>query len=231
MKLRFYTHAERDLSGRQPDLWPEFMRHDRVVSTFWPRPYEVYPDFQLWVVDDKETIGYACTLPVKWDGIPEQRGLDWAMSNGVAGEPTTLCAAVAAIQPSHRGTGIASEVLRRMAGLATAHGLDCLIAPVRPTWKERYPLTPVESYVRWRRADGFHYDPWIRTHERVGGEILSPAPKSMTVSGTRAEWEEWTELQFPEDGAYIVPHALAPVQFEGGRGTYVEPNVWLRHPV
>jgi GNAT superfamily N-acetyltransferase len=231
MKLRLYTHAERDLSGKLPDLWPAFMHHDQVISTFWPRLYDVYADFQLWAVDDKETIGYACTLPVNWDGIPEQRGLDWAMSNGIAGDPTTLCAVVAGVLPSYRGTGVASEILERMGGLARAHGLDCLIAPVRPTWKERYPLTPIEKYVLWRREDGYHYDPWIRTHERLGAEILSPAPKSMTVRGTRDEWEEWTELQFPEDGDYVVPGALVPVQFEGGRGTYVEPNVWMRHPV
>ncbi len=231
MKLHFYTHAERDLSGRLPDLWPAFMGHDQVVSTFWPRLYDVYPDFQLWVVDDKETIGYACTLPVRWDGVPEQRGLDWAMSNGVAGDPTTLCAVVAMLLPSHRGTGVASEVLRRMVGLATGHGLDCLIAPVRPTWKERYPLTPMESYVLWRREDGFHYDPWIRTHERLGAEILSTAPRSMTVTAPRDDWEEWTGLQFPEDGDYVVPGALVPVHFVDGRGTYVEPNVWMRHPV
>jgi hypothetical protein len=121
--------------------------------------------------------------------------------------------------------------LERMRGLATAHGLDCLIAPVRPTWKERYPLTPMESYVLWRREDGFHYDPWIRTHERIGAEILSPAPKSMTVTASRDEWEEWTGLQFPEDGDYVVPGALVPVHFDGGRGTYVEPNVWMRHGV
>jgi GNAT superfamily N-acetyltransferase len=230
MKLRIYTHAERDLSGRVPSLWPEFMSHDQVISTFWPRLYDVYPDFQLWIVDDKETIGYACTLPVRWDGIPEQRGLDWAMSNGVVGEPTTLCAVVAVVLPSYRGTGVASEILERMSGLAKAHGLDRLIAPVRPTWKDRYPLTPIDKYVLWRREDGFHYDPWIRTHERLGAEILSPAPKSMTVIASRPEWEEWTALQFPEDGDYVVPGALVPVSFEGGKGTYVEPNVWMRHP-
>ena len=225
-----YTHAERDLSGRLPDLWPEFMRHDQIVSTFWPRLYDVYADFQLWVVDERETIGYACTLPVRWDGIPEQRGLDWAMSNGVAGDPTTLCAVVAGLLPAYRGTGVASEVLARMSGLATAHGLDCLIAPVRPTWKERYPLTSIDSYVLWRREDGFHYDPWVRTHERLGAEILSPAPKSMTVTGSREEWEEWTGLQFPEDGDYVVPGGLVPVRFEAGKGTYIEPNIWMRHP-
>jgi len=229
MRIRIFTHAERDLSGRLPDLWPEFMHHDPVISTFWPRLYDLYPDFQLWVADGKETIGYACTLPVRWDGIPEPRGIDWAMSNGVAGEPSTLCAIVAGILPDYRGTGVASAVLHRMSGLAAAHGLDELIAPVRPTWKERYPLTPMERYMLWRREDGFLYDPWLRTHERLGAELLDLAPRSSTVTGSREEWEEWTGLQFPEDGDYVVPRALVPVHFEGGHGTYVEPNVWMKH--
>jgi hypothetical protein len=135
------------------------------------------------------------------------------------------------IVPSHRGTGLASVLLRRMSSLAAAHGLDSLIAPVRPTWKEHYPLTPIERYLRWRREDGLPYDPWLRTHERVGGKIVDPAPRSMTVTGSREEWEEWTGLQFPEDGDYVVPRALVPVRFENGRGTYVEPNVWMRHPL
>jgi GNAT superfamily N-acetyltransferase len=231
MKLRVVTHAEQDHRGKLPYLWPEFMRYDQIVTTFWPRLYEVYADFQLWVLDGKDLVGYACTLPVCWDGVPEQRGVDWAMTNGVVGEPTTLCAVVAGIIPAYRGQGIAPAVLRRMSGLAAAHGLDCMIAPVRPTWKSRYPLTPIEQYVLWRREDGFHYDPWIRTHERVGAEVLSPAPKSMTITGARSEWEEWTQLQFPEDGDYVVPGGLVPVHFEGGRGTYVEPNVWVRHPL
>src|SRR5581483_11735503 len=205
MKLRVVTHAERDLSGKLPNIWPEYMGHDAIAAAFWPRLYEVYADFQLWVLDDRDVIGYACTLPVHWDGVPEERGIDWAMSNGVTGEPTTLCAIVAGVIPSYRGRGIAPALLRRMSGVAAAHGLDCMIAPVRPTWKERYPVTPMESYVRWRREDGFHYDPWIRTHERVGAEFLSVAPRSLTISGRRDEWERWTDLQFPEDGEYIVP--------------------------
>jgi GNAT superfamily N-acetyltransferase len=153
------------------------------------------------------------------------------MSNGVAGEPSTLCAIVAGVLPDYRGTGVASAVLRRMSQLAAAHGLDELIAPVRPTWKERYPLTPMERYMLWRREDGFLYDPWLRTHERLGAELLDLAPRSSTVTGSREEWEEWTGLQFPEDGDYVVPRALVPVHFEGGHGTYVEPNVWMKHPL
>jgi GNAT superfamily N-acetyltransferase len=231
LTLRILTQAERDLRGSMRELWPPFMSEDPVVTAFWPRLYEVFPDFQLWLVDGKQTVGYACTVPVHWDGVPEQRGLDWALSNGQAGPPTTLCAVVAGLEQAYRGRGLATALLRRMAGLGTAHGLDAMIAPVRPTWKERYPLTPIERYVLWRREDGFHYDPWIRTHERLGAEVLSAAPKSMTITGTRAEWEEWTELQFPEDGDYVVPQALVPVRFENGVGTYVEPNVWMRHRV
>jgi GNAT superfamily N-acetyltransferase len=230
VKLRIVTHAERDLRGTLPYLWPEFMGHDPVVNAFWPRLYELFPDFQLWVVDGRTTVGYACTVPVHWDGVPEQRGLDWALSSGQSSDATPLCAGGAGLGPQYRGRGISAALLRRMAALATGHGLDSMIAPVRPTWKERYPLVPIERYVLWRREDGFHYDPWLRTHERVGAEILSPAPRSMTITGSREEWEEWTELQFPEDGEYVVPGALATVRFESGAGTYVEPNVWMRHP-
>jgi hypothetical protein len=53
----------------------------------------------------------------------------------------------------------------------------------------------------------------------------------MIVTGSLEEWEGWTGLEFPEDGDYVVPGALVPVQFEGGRGTYLEPNVWMRHGV
>jgi GNAT superfamily N-acetyltransferase len=234
MKLALVTHAEHpELQGTLPELWPEFIGHDKVVATFWPRLYEVYPDFQLWVVDrdERRTIGYACTVPVHWDGTPSPRGIDWALSNGVAGAPTTLCAIVAGLVPEYRGRGIADAVLRRMASIAAAHGLDGLIAPVRPTWKERYPLVPIERYLAWRRGDGQFYDPWLRTHERLGGELLGPALRSMTIAGSREEWQRWTDMVFPEDGDYVVPGALVPVRFKDEQGIYVEPNVWMRHEV
>ena len=28
----------------------------------------------------------------------------------------------------------------------------------------------------------------------------------------------------------FVPGALVPVHFKNGRGVYVEPNIWIRHP-
>jgi hypothetical protein len=34
------------------------------------------------------------------------------------------------------------------------------------------------------------------------------------ISGTVAEWEEWTGMRFPDSGAYVVPGALVPVDID-----------------
>ena len=46
-----------------------------------------------------------------------------------------------------------------------------------------------------------------------------------------ADWEQWTEMAFPESGTYVVPGALVPVEIDRDRdaGLYVEPNVWMVH--
>ena len=75
---------------------------------------------------------------------------------------------------------------------------------MRPTLKHRYPLTPIERYLSWRRPDGTHLDPWLRTHERLGADIVKVAPESVAVAATVAKWEESTEMAFPESGAYVV---------------------------
>lgn len=122
-------------------------------------------------------------------------------------------------------------IIRTMKALAAEHGLRDLIVPVRPSQKARYPLIPIERYMTWRRPDGSPFDPWLRTHWRVGAECLRAEPSSMIVTGTVAEWESWTQMRFPESGAYVVPGALAPVTIdcEQDQGRYVEPNIWMRH--
>jgi hypothetical protein len=53
----------------------------------------------------------------------------------------------------------------------------------------------------------------------------------MVITGTVAEWEEWTGMAFPESGPYIVSDALDPVDIdqEQNRGTYKETNLWMQH--
>ena len=122
-------------------------------------------------------------------------------------------------------------MIRAMAELCRRHGLANLIAPVRPSLKARYPLTPIERYAAWTRPDGLPFDPWMRVHARLGGRILRTAPRSLRITGTVAEWESWTGLQLPESGTYVIPDGLAPLEVDRERdvGSYWEPNVWMAH--
>jgi len=91
---------------------------------------------------------------------------------------------------------------------------------------------PIERYAAWRRVDGLLFDPWMRVHERLGATILNPSRESLRITGTIAEWEEWTQTAFPESGDYWFPRGLATVAIdrEADRGSCWEPNVWMHHP-
>jgi len=156
--------------------------------------------------------------------------LETWFGDGEPPQPDVLSAMIAVVDRRRHGEGLSRLLLEAMRDLARDAGFSSLIAPVRPTWKERYPLIAMERYAWWTRSDGLPFDPWLRVHARLGAELLEVCPASMTVEGSSTEWEGWTGMAFPEDGDYVVPGALVPVVFCDGRGTYVEPNVWMRHP-
>ena len=144
----------------------------------------------------------------------------------------TLCALAAEIPREGRARGLAEQLLRAMRLIGERQGLTRLVAPVRPSLKERYPLTAIDRYVRWRREDGQLFDPWMRVHERLGARVSTPLPRSLRITGTVGEWESWTGMSFPETGDYVFPEGLAPVSIDRqtDRGSYWEPNVWMVHP-
>jgi GNAT superfamily N-acetyltransferase len=243
MALHFPTRAERP--GKLPHTsglehaWPEFMYHDPVLNRLFGRVIDEYAELQFYAWDDEreEVVGAGNAIPAAWDGdaasLPD-RGVDAVVEAGFADgapRPTVLCALQIVIDPESRGRGLSRRMIERMGEIGRDHGLGTLIAPVRPSLKHRYPLAPMERYLEWRRPDGTHLDPWLRTHERLGAEIAKVARQSMRVPGTIAEWEEWAEMEFPETSAYVVPGALVPVEIDRERdeGLYVEPNVWMVH--
>jgi hypothetical protein len=99
------------------------------------------------------------------------------------------------------------------------------------SWKDRYPLIPIERYASWRREDGLPFDPWLRVHARLGARILRSEPRSLEITAATADWESWTQMAFPDDGEYIFPEGLAPLSVRGQTGSYWEPNVWMQHDV
>ncbi|MGA5117633.1 hypothetical protein [Streptomyces pseudogriseolus] len=148
---------------------------------------------------------------------------------GVAPDTLVICGAI--VTPSLKGRGLAGETLKALRATAEEAGRERVVAPVRPTVKARYPLTPIETYMRWTREDGSALDPWIRTHQRLGATLVSAAPASQVMTGTVAEWERWTGLAFPETGGYVIPEGLALLHIDraSDEGVYREPNVWMRH--
>lgn len=222
------------------EVWPEYNRQGDVTNRLWQRLYDDFPAFQFGVFDDAtgELLAEGHTVPCWWDGTDAglSSGLDETLQDAcdrfdAGGEVNTLCALAAELPPSSRGRGLARTVLEAMSRIAAETGLEHVIAPVRPSMKDRYPITPIERYVTWRRDDGRLLDPWMRVHERLGARVGPAVPRSLLITGSVAEWESWTGMVFPDSGDYVFPEGLAPVTIDrvGDVGRYWEPNVWIVH--
>lgn len=240
MTFRLHSAAERpELIERRNSLheaWPEFMHHDPVASANWDSLYERFGAFQFFLVesDDDTVVAEGNSLPVfvDLDELP-LRGWDDVLERGAAaGEaPNVVTALQVLIDRRRQGSGLSRIMLEHMRKLALEHGFRELVAPVRPSLKAQYPLVPAERYAAWRTPAGLPFDPWLRTHARLGAAIVRVAPESMRIFGTLSEWEAWTGMAFPESGEYVVPGALVPITVDRERdeALYVEPNVWMLH--
>jgi ribosomal protein S18 acetylase RimI-like enzyme len=224
-EIRFATLSQR--------TFPTFMHHNQTGTRYWARLVPEHPEFQLALVGCGHLVAELHSLPLAWDGTLADLPPGWddvferSFESGRAHD--CLAALAISVLPERQGEGLAARMIEAMCEAGRVHGLRELIAPVRPTLKERYPLIPIERYVEWRRDDGAHFDPWIRIHERAGGEIVAPAPESMRIEAAAADWEEWTGMRFPDDGEFVVPGMLSPLRVRSGIGVHVEPNVWIRH--
>lgn len=220
-------------------VWPRFMLESPVASRYWNNLFTTFSDFQLLLLDAKGTlVAGGLTIPIFWDGTIDTlpAGWDQVLELGVRQHeagivPNAMSALAAVIDPEYQGKGLSAEVLKAMQRTGAEQGFHSLIAPVRPTLKPLYPLTPIERYARWTRSDGTAFDPWVRVHARLGAEIIAMAPGSMYIPGTVTEWEDWAGMLFPESGEYVVPGALCPVSIdrEANLGVYIEPNIWMLH--
>jgi hypothetical protein len=221
------------------DAWPPFLLHGNVHH--WHLLFDMFPDYQLLLCDAADNliaVGHA--VPFIWDGslpdLPrtlEEIVLRAEQAHRHQQAPNTLCALAAMVSSGHRGQGLSGRVIQEMKALAHQHSCTALIAPVRPTWKSRYPLAAMERYVEWKRSDGAPLDPWIRVHWRLGAQPLCIALNTLTVEGTIKDWEAWTEMTFAESGLYVIPGALQPVQMDCEKdiGRYEDPNYWMKHTV
>lgn len=245
MHVEVSTFAERpELIDRLHEIggiFPEFMGHDGVENALHRQVLDVFPEHCVVATGpDGGLVGHDRSIPFAldvegrvelpdngWDAV-----LVWGFADHRNGIPTdTVSALLMTIKPEHTGKGISGQLLDAMRSAARKQGHDTLVAPVRPSWKDREPRTPMPEYAARVREDGLPYDPWLRTHVRAGGGIEHVAPASMTIAGSLAEWRTWTGLPFDQAGDVEVPGALVPVRCDTRHdyAVYVEPNVWVRH--
>ena len=220
-----------------PGAWPEFMYHDAVAEALYADLIAAWPQATLVALDGGRPVAKATTFPFTADlaALPDH-GYDAiilsAAADHAAGRTGPLLGAVeVTVQVDRRGEGWSGRMLAAIRENARRLGFADLLVALRPNHKHLHPQLPLQAYVQQTRADGWPTDPWLRTHVRAGGRIVRVAPRSMTITGTLAEWREWTGLPFDADGAVLVPQALAPVRCElaEDRAVYIEPNVWIHH--
>jgi hypothetical protein len=178
--IEVVTAAERpDLWGRASQegfldrVWPEYNHHGNNSPATFRALVPRYGDFQVLFIDQRtdRIVARGRTIPFRWDGTLADLpvGIDALGPRALNedGPPTALSALAAEVDDRSQGSGLSRLVIVTMAALARAHGLRSLVAPVRPNWKDRYPLISIDRYAAWTRPDGLPFDPWMRVHARL----------------------------------------------------------------
>lgn len=217
--------------------WPEFIFHDAGAAAYVRRKDDYFADLDFYLVEDSRLVGGCWAVPIAWDGSVDElpSGYTASLARAVDGHDAgiaadTLVVMAAAISSAEQGRGLAGVALSGLRAVAADRGLARVIAPVRPTLKSRYPLIPIATYAGWANAGGEPFDPWIRTHVRLGATVVAVTDHSQTIRGTVADWESWTGLTLPGPGSYVIPSGLDVLSvYADGTGIYHEPGVWLRH--
>jgi hypothetical protein len=218
-------------------LWPEYNLHGAHAARYFGDLVPRFAHLQALFVDRRTgaLVARARTIPFWWDrtlgDLPS--GIDAVGLRAVEDSriPTALSALSAEVRSEYQKTGFSALVIATMAMMARRVSLAPLVAPVRPRWKDRFPLNSIVDYTSWKRRDGLPFDPWIRVHARLGARILRPEPHSMEFTAQVSDWENWTAMRFHHDGSYIFPGGLAPLTITGDVGQFWEPNVWMLHNV
>lgn len=170
-----------DLFERQDriceEVWPEFMLHDTVANTFWMQFIEAFKEYQLLIMDGSEILAIINTVPMHFEKsineLPDE-GWDWSVKKSISDykdkiKPNILMGVQIVVNRKHQGKGLSFLAVREMYNLAGKKGFNKLILPVRPSDKHKYPLIPMENYIKWKNENGLHFDNWLRVHIKIGG--------------------------------------------------------------
>ncbi len=223
--------------------WPRFMWQGDRAKEHWGEFFERFKKYQSVLFDEAEgqVVAIGHSLPFRWDSeltdLPDE-GWDWVIEKAVQDDkkrvtPNILAAVFVGVRAEYKKHGLSRSILMSFQPTARMHGFKNLVIPVRPNEKPNYPLIRMDDYVNWKNENGLPFDLWLRIQHRAGGKFIKVCHRSKTVRGSRAEWESWTGMKFPQSGRYIIAGALEPMEMDAEKdeGIYVEPNVWTLHEI
>lgn len=223
--------------------WPQFMWQGHAAKEHWGEFFERFKKYQSVLVEvaENRVVAIGHSLPFRWDAeltnLPEE-GWDWVIEKAVQDDkkgvtPNILAAVFVGVRDEYKKHGLSRSILLSFQPTARTHGFRNLVIPVRPNEKPKYPLISMDDYITWKNETGMPLDAWLRIQVRAGGKFIKVCHRSKTVRGSRADWESWTNMKFPQSGRFIVPGALEPMEMDAEKdeGIYIEPNVWTLHEI
>ena len=202
---------------------------------------KAFADTHVVLTDDSgdKLLAGGFSAPIHLDGVlPEngwEGGLEQALKDRADGKsPNALLAMSAFVSQEARGQGMSGKILDAFKKRAKELGYDRVIAPARPSERAKHLDMSMEEYAKLVDPEtGLHQDPWIRTHQRHGGDFAGVGKNSHLVLTADQEppsigqWEEWTGMEFPEDGDYEIPGGNGYLHIENGVGEYSEDCMWM----
>ncbi len=219
--------------------WEPVIIHSAIQKKYWNKIKDYFPAYQWYLVTPQdEVIGLANTLPLNFNDplvdLPV-RGWDWMVEQAVRQfEDSVIPNALGGLQivvfSDYRNQGYSKKILGHLKSKFKESELDHFILPIRPILKENHPEVSMEEYLGWE-VEGQPYDPWIRLHFKEGAALVKVCANSMEVTGSKAEWLDWTGISINGDGTYCVPGGLSPIQYIESKdlGIYREPNIWISY--
>ena len=193
--------------------------------------------FRMWGIrrkEDRKLVAFASAVMISTDqnrkSYPNE-GWRYALNAYYAGgAENCLCLLSANVDPDYRNLKFSYSLIQAAKELAASLGLSSVLAPVRPTQKAQFPLLPIREYLEKKSDDGEIYDPWLRVHAKLGGEILNICTESVVVKASFSKWEEWLGSSIEGLNMFVPEMGLVPITVESEKiGVYCEPNVWVRY--
>lgn len=218
--------------------FPPIIQQSAIIKKYWAEIERSFPDHQLFAYNDKEELlGIINSIPFNWndslDNLPD-RGWDFIVEKGIEDKhkkrkPNTIGGLQIIVPHAHRGKGYSKFLIAELKELKIRKEYENLVIPIRPTLKHNHPQMKMQEFLL-EKKDGWHVDPWIRTHIKCGGEVIKVCEQSMFIEADLGFWSSISTVPLI-NGFNIIQGALNPVyiDMEKKRGEYIEENIWIKY--